>query len=65
VKVQYLITDHSHALAAAVIEMVKPALREEELAELRGMLIEAAKGMLLSYEGKMSRVVRRLKPSDN
>lgn len=62
-KVQYLITDHSHALAAVIIEMVRPAFREEELAELRGMLVEAVRGAIVSYEEKVARVASRIRPA--
>ena len=62
---QSLITDHAMALGKAILEMVSPCLREEEQKEAFAMFVEAAKGMLLSYESKMDRLYRRVKPSAN
>ena len=64
-KVQYLMMDHSLALAAVIIEIFRPCLREEEIVEARGMVIEACKAAFISYEEKTARAVKRVKPSKN
>ena len=62
---QSLITDHAMALGKTIIDIVAPCLREEERKEAFCLFVEAAKGMLLSYEEKAERMARRVKPSSN
>lgn len=64
-KSQSLMTDHAMALAAAILEIVSPALREEDKREAFNLFVEAAKAMLLSFEEKSERMTRRVKPSAN
>ena len=58
-----LTMDHAIALAQAVVEMVN--LRPEEQKELFGMVVQAARAMLLSYEEKADRMHRRIHPGIN
>lgn len=61
-----LIHDHSWALATAILEMVKPCLREEEQREAFEMFLEASKAMLAKYEEAAARQAKRLcQPSRN
>lgn len=54
------------AAAKAICEMVAPALRDEEIVELHGMVVAALEGMLLKRDELLARERRRLcKPSEN
>ena len=60
-----LIHDHAMALAAALLEIVSPALREEEKREAFNLFYEAAKAGLEHYELRADRMKRRLVPGRN
>jgi hypothetical protein len=62
---QSLMTDHAMAGAKAIVEIFRPCLRDEEVKEAFGMVYEALKATLISYEEKADRMCRRVKPSKN
>jgi hypothetical protein len=62
---QSLITDHALTLAKTILDIVSLSLPEEKRKEAFGMFFEVAKGVLLSYEEKASRMQRRVKPSNS
>ena len=54
------------AAAKAITEMVAPALREEEISELFGMVTAALEGMLVKRDEMLARERKRLaKSSEN
>jgi hypothetical protein len=61
-----LIHDHAWALAAAILEIVRPCLREEEQRDAFEMFLTASKGVLEKFAEASSRQTKRLcKPSHN
>ena len=57
--------DHARALAAAILDIVAPCLREEERNDALEAFYEAAMAALRSYDETIDRLRSRVRPSDN
>ena len=64
-KSKSLITDHARAGAKAILDIVAPALRDDERREAFSLFFEAIKATLDSYEAQSSHMRKRVIPSDN
>jgi hypothetical protein len=64
-RIGFLIHDHAMAGASAATNIVAPCLRDEEKREAFNLFYEAIKATLLSYEEQVSRMRRRIEPSEN
>ena len=61
--IRFQVSDHAMALAAAILDIVSPCLREEEKREAFDLFVKAATATLLSYEEKVARL--RIEPGKN